>query len=83
MARVRTSSKGAVVIPKSVREAVGLEPGQLVDVAVEGKDRILVTPLPLDPVEALYGILKGDGCGTVEDFLRERRREDRARSRRL
>lgn len=83
MARVRTSSKGAVVIPKAVRLAVGLKPGQVVDVAAEGRNRIVVTPLPLDPVEALYGILKGDGGGTVEDFIQGRRREDRARSRRL
>ncbi len=78
MARVRTSKRGAVLIPKSMREAVGLEPGQLVDVSVEGKDRILVTPIRLHPVGALYGILKGDGCGTVEDFLRDRRREGRS-----
>ncbi|MEK7867319.1 MAG: AbrB/MazE/SpoVT family DNA-binding domain-containing protein [Planctomycetota bacterium] len=83
MAHVRTSSKGAVVIPKAVREAAGLKPGQMVNVALEGKDMIVVRPLPEDPIEALYGILKGDGCGTVDDFIKERRREDRARARRL
>lgn len=83
MAHVKTSSKGAVVIPKAVREAAGLKPGQMVAVALEGKGMIVVRPLPEDPIEALYGILKGDGCGSVADFIKERRREDRARSRRL
>ncbi|MBI2923130.1 MAG: AbrB/MazE/SpoVT family DNA-binding domain-containing protein [Planctomycetes bacterium] len=76
MPRVRTSGKGAVVIPKSVRDTVGLEPGQLVEVAAEGTDRIVVRPLPRDPIEALDGILRGDGGGSVADFLRERRREE-------
>lgn len=83
MPRVRTSGKGAVVIPKPVRDAVGLAPGQFVDVVAEGPNRIVLKPLPQDPVEALDGILKGDGGGSVEDFLRQRRREERRGFRRL
>ncbi|MBI3098030.1 MAG: AbrB/MazE/SpoVT family DNA-binding domain-containing protein [Planctomycetes bacterium] len=83
MDRVRTSSKGAVVIPVGVRKSVGLEPGQMVQVAAEGKDRIVIIPMASDPVAAIEGILRGRGGGTVADFIAERRREDRVRRRRL
>lgn len=79
MSRVRTSGKGAVVIPKEIRLAVGLAPGQYVEVAAEGTSRIVIRPLALDPVQALEGLLRARPGGSVADFVEERRREDRAR----
>lgn len=83
MPRVRTSGKGAVVIPHAIRRAVGLKPGQYVEVTAEAQDRIVITPLAEDPIGALEGLLRGLGGGSVEAFLRERRREDRGRAGRI
>ena len=83
MSHVKTSGKGAVVIPLAVRRTVGLVPGQTVEVSADGNNRIVIVPLARDPVAALEGILRGKGGGTVDEFLRGRRREDRRRKGRL
>jgi AbrB family looped-hinge helix DNA binding protein len=71
------STKGQTVIPKEIREALGLQEGQkLAWTLREGK--LTVFPLPDDPVRALRGILKG--YGTYDDWLRERN-EERERER--
>jgi AbrB family looped-hinge helix DNA binding protein len=41
----RVGAKGQVVIPKDLRDRVGLYPGTAVDFAVEG-ERIVLLPLP-------------------------------------
>jgi len=71
------STKGQTVIPKGIREALGIREGtKLAWTLREGK--LTVFPLPEDPVRALRGILKGHG--TYADWLRERNEErDRER----
>ena len=71
----RVSPKGWVVIPKELRERYGIRPGGKVLLA-ERQDRLLLVPLPDDPVKAFRGALKG--CPLVEG-LREARREETAR----
>ncbi len=71
------STKGQTVIPKEIRDAVGLKEGQKLGwVLREGT--LSVIPIPEDPVRALRGILKGHG--TYEGWLRERN-EERQRER--
>jgi AbrB family looped-hinge helix DNA binding protein len=67
------STKGWVVIPKNLREKYGLKKGTRVQV-VEYGQAIALVPLPDDPVQALYGMLK-DGPSLTADLLAERARE--------
>ena len=56
MTVVTVSSKYQVVIPKDVRERLGLSPGQKVQaLAVGGR----VELVPVEPIERLRGFLKG------------------------
>jgi AbrB family looped-hinge helix DNA binding protein len=56
MAIVTVSPKFQVVIPRAIREALGLEPGQKMQ-ALEYQDRVEL--IPLRPAKALRGILRG------------------------
>jgi AbrB family looped-hinge helix DNA binding protein len=56
METVVVSSKYQVVIPRSVREEVGLQAGQRVRV-IPFRDRIEV--IPLRPAQVLRGFLRG------------------------
>ena len=81
MTIVTTLGKGQVVIPKAIRDELGLAPGRKLAVEVHDKD-IVLHPLPKDPIEALCGILKGKGPSTA-DLLRERRRERQREERKI
>ena len=63
MSCVTVSSKGQVVIPASVRKALGIEPGSQVEVmVVDGKLQIeLRHPATVSTHEAGYGMLKYRG----------------------
>ncbi len=52
------SEKGQVTIPKSLRERLGIRPGQILDFREE-QGRLVATKVTAqDPVDSLYGILK-------------------------
>ncbi len=72
---VKTSTKGQVVIPKEIREALGITPGKKVLFRVVGK-HAEITALPDDPIKAMRGILKG-GRSTAKELLAERRRDNK------
>lgn len=56
MTAVKVSPKFQVVIPKDVREQLGIVAGQELQVLVyEGH----ITMVPLEPIESLRGFLKG------------------------
>ena len=55
MTSVAISPKFQIVIPKSVRQALKLRPGQRVEVSLDGQGRLLVEPEP--DVLALRGFL--------------------------
>ena len=78
MDRTKVSQRGQVVIPKSIRERLGIERGQLLEVReVEGG--ILMSPL--EPVRSpgasdwrgWGGVLKDSGA--LQDLEAEHRRE--------
>ena len=47
------SSKGQLVIPKPMRDALGLSSGMRFHVAIEG-NKIILSPSP-SPIDSLYG----------------------------
>ena len=68
----RLSSKGQLVIPKTVRQALGLRPGTEMTVRlVDGK--IVLEPVMPSPIAALYG--KYRGADLLTDLEAEHRRE--------
>jgi len=56
MGKVTISPKFQVVIPKEIREKLGLLPGQRVE-AIAYEDRIEL--IPLRPIRKMRGFLKG------------------------
>lgn len=50
----RLSSKGQLVIPKAIRQALGLRTGTQFHIRLD-QGRIILEPLTTSPVEALYG----------------------------
>ena len=68
MAAVTVSPKFQVVIPRGVRDALKIEPGQKIEVVAHG-DRIEL--IPVRPIRQMRGFLKGLDTTVVRD-------EDRA-----
>ena len=72
MTIVTALGKGQVVIPKAIRDQLGLTPGRKLAIRVHDNE-IVFHLLPKDPIRALCGFLK-DGPST-KDLLKERRKE--------
>lgn len=66
------SVKGQVVIPKRVREAMGLRPGSRLRVETRG-ETIVLTPASRDMGRLLFG--KHRGLNLLADITAEHRRE--------
>ena len=74
------SSKGQMVIPASIRESMGIEPGTRVAVRQEGSQVILepqTLAAKLRLIEEMHGCTAGGPSGT--DMLLEDRRLERER----
>ncbi|HOP47859.1 MAG TPA: AbrB/MazE/SpoVT family DNA-binding domain-containing protein [Desulfobacteraceae bacterium] len=70
-----TSAKGQIVIPKEVRDKLGITPGKKVLFRIVDK-HAEITPLPDDPIKAMRGILKG-GASLAQELLDERKRDNK------
>jgi AbrB family looped-hinge helix DNA binding protein len=83
MSVARLTSKGQILVPRHLRRKLGLKPGGKVHLAEE-EGRLVLTPVPADPIEAATGFLKGR-FSLTQDLRREHReetrRERKARSR--
>ena len=51
---VRLSSKGQLVIPKAIRQALDLKPGTRFQVRMR-EDQIILEPIQASGIDALYG----------------------------
>jgi len=75
MAVIHLSGKGQVLIPKRLRKKYGLKPGGKVHLD-ENDGRLVLTPVPDDPIAAATGFLKGK-FSLTDDLRREHRDEAR------
>ncbi len=73
MAIVRASSKYQIAIPKIIRDRLKIKPGQKLDVS-EVDGAILLTPIPADPIDFLFGIFEGEPSVSRE-LIEERKRD--------
>ena len=74
MTIVKTYAKGQLVIPKKIRKILGLKPGQKVKLKLIDEQRVELTPIPDNPVEAFYGIYK-DGSSLTNSLIKEHKEE--------
>jgi AbrB family looped-hinge helix DNA binding protein len=75
MSVTQLTPKGQILVPKNLRRKLGLKPGGKVHMA-EDDGRLILTPVPDDPIEAATGFLKGK-FSLTQDLLREHRNEAR------
>ncbi len=52
MEEIKVSTKGQLVVPKYMRDAIGMKPGSRLLASLEGS-RIILMPKPADPIEAM------------------------------
>ena len=75
MANVKTHPKGQVIIPKDIREKLGIKPGKILSVELVD-EHIEIRPLPDDPIEFLTGIFKDQPGSMAAELIEERRRDN-------
>ena len=73
MAVVTSTVKGQIVIPADIRRKFNIKRGSRVNIYDDG-DRIIVEPLPDDPIQKGRGILKTRGR-ILKALLEDRKRE--------
>ena len=73
MLTAKTSTKGQIVIPKPMRDRLGIKPGARV--ALKLADGLIeISPLPEDPVKQIRGSLKS-GTSLADRLIKEHRLE--------
>lgn len=70
----RVSRKGWAVIPKRLREHLGIRPGDRIAFYEEEGRSVRLVRVPDDPIEAISGMLEG-GTSLTADLLADRRIE--------
>jgi AbrB family looped-hinge helix DNA binding protein len=75
MAVLQMSQKGQVLIPRKLRERVGLKPGAPVQV-IEEPHQLVLKAVPPDPIAAATGCL-GIQSSLTQDLLCEHKEESR------
>jgi AbrB family looped-hinge helix DNA binding protein len=69
------STKGQLVIPASIRQALGIASGMRFSLTVEG-DHIVLRPITAKIVDELRGMFAG-GPSMTDELIAERRAEDK------
>jgi antitoxin PrlF len=77
------TTKSQVTVPKAVRQALGVLPGQEIDYEVKANGQVLMFPVKKPSMPEENPFLKFVGIGiagmSTEDILRETRGEDAMR----
>jgi len=55
------SERGQVTIPKTLRDRLGIRPGEVLDFEEEQGHLVAYKTAATDPVDAVYGIVRLDG----------------------
>ena len=74
MKEVKVSSKGQIVIPKDIREKMGLIPGKEIFIQ-ESEHSILLIPKPDNPLEQLIKLGREAPMGDMRKEIKEARKE--------
>ena len=73
---VRTYAKGQIVLPKDIRNKMGITPGKSLSVKWVD-DHVEIRSLPDDPIEFLTGFLKDQAGSLAAELLAERKKDNR------
>jgi AbrB family looped-hinge helix DNA binding protein len=76
MAVVKTHGKGQIIMPKDIRDKLGIKPGTALSVDLVD-DHVEIRPLPDDPIEFLTGFFKDHPESLAQELLEERKMDDR------
>ena len=76
MSIVKTHPKGQIILPKKIRDKLGIKPGTVLSVKLVD-DHAEIRPLPNDPIEFLTGILKDHPGSMAKELIEERKRDDK------
>jgi antitoxin PrlF len=72
MPTAKLSSKSQIVIPVEIRRRLGLEPGDVLKVEVEGDRMVLTREDRIDPLERLRSFRGTLPTGSAAEILRDR-----------
>ena len=76
MAIVKTHGKGQIIMPKDIRDKLGIKSGTNISIALVD-DHIEIRPLPDDPIEFLTGFFKDHPSSLAQELLDERKKDNR------
>jgi len=79
LTEVILSSKGQFVIPKAIRDSLGLETGQRLEIDVLSDGTLLIIPIPDDVVKAM----RLPSAERLEHALAEERAREEGRAERM
>jgi len=72
---VKTYAKGQIILPKNIRDRLGIKPGKMLSVKLV-KNHIEIRPLPDDPIDYLTGVFKDHPVSMADELLKERKADD-------
>ena len=74
MYEIKVTSKGQVTIPKKLREEMGLEPGDYLEIKEEAAGYLINKKIDKEKIEKYVGILDNDKSS--DDIVKELRGHD-------